>query len=279
MTSERCTAFPFLSFLFLTSTWQPSNLKPGSFLCLHSCSSGSLSHLSSFSGTQSCVRSGSPFVDVCYHLYELPLMRLSGVQTLAWGWRRQGLEWGKCPHPSSQYRALSGAQPLSAAGKHPGIADGGRERERQAWSDLFSALCLSACVFLKLIKSPPPVFFCCCLMAVIADNGLLCWSADCWDPVHQCWETQILILTIQTTKQTTIKSIFIVFSCVSHPYRFSPLLNLRLLFLGGVPEAVRSEVRCQEVKAQLITRGREFKKTFVSCGKHVLSTVRLYMLR
>lgn len=159
MSSERCTAFPFLSFLFLASTWQPSSLKPGSFLRLHSSCSGSLSHLSSFSGTQSCVRSRSPFVDVCYHLYELPLMRLSGVQTLAWGWRRQGLEWGKCPHPSSQYRALSGAQPLSAAGKHPGIADGGRERERQAWADLFSVLCLSACVFLKLIKSPPPVFF------------------------------------------------------------------------------------------------------------------------
>ena len=57
---------------------------------------------------------------------------MSGEQTLAWDWRRQGLECGKCPHPSSQYRALSGAQPLSAAGKHPGIADGEREREDRA---------------------------------------------------------------------------------------------------------------------------------------------------
>lgn len=99
--------------------------------------------------------SSSPLVAISYHLYELPLMRLSSEQTLAQGRRRQGLEWGKCPHLSSQYRALSGAQPLSAAGTHPGIADGGR----MGRADLFSGLCLSECVFLKLIKSLPPVFF------------------------------------------------------------------------------------------------------------------------
>lgn len=77
-----------------------------------------------------------------------PLMRSSGEQILAWGWRRRGLEWGECPHPSSRFRALSGAQSLSAAGKHPGIADGGRKwKGGKAELISFSPLCLSACVF------------------------------------------------------------------------------------------------------------------------------------
>lgn len=146
------------------------NLATASPLCLLCCCSG-FSHsyptLSSFPGTVSCVSSSSPLFAVCYHLYELPLMRLSGEQTLAWGQRRRGLEWGKCPHPSSQYRALSGAQPLSAPGKCPGIADGGGEREKesererdgQARTDLFSERCLSECVVQKLIESLPPVVF------------------------------------------------------------------------------------------------------------------------
>lgn len=62
---------------------------------------------------------------VCYHLFELLWRRLSAGRTLAQGWRGPGLECGKCPHPSSQFGALDGAEPLSAAGRHPGRADGG----------------------------------------------------------------------------------------------------------------------------------------------------------
>lgn len=46
-------------------------------------------------------------------------------QALAGGRRGPGLECGKCPHPSSPFGALSGREPLSAAGRHPGTADGG----------------------------------------------------------------------------------------------------------------------------------------------------------
>ena len=127
-------------------------------------------------------------------------MRLSGEQTLAWGRRRQGLEWGKCPHPSSQYRALSGAQPLSAAGKHPEIADGGREREREEGreggregrAELISFLCfvyLHVCVFWSWLNLYHLWCFC-CLKTVIADNVLLCRSADRRDPVHLCFGEQ-----------------------------------------------------------------------------------------
>lgn len=108
---------------------------------------------SSFSGTESCFSNTSPLVAVCYHLYELPLMRLSSEQTLAWERRRRGLEWGKCPHPSSQYRSLSGTQPLSAAGKHPGITDGGREREDGAELIYFLGFVyLNVCVFWSWLK-------------------------------------------------------------------------------------------------------------------------------
>ena len=61
---------------------------------------------------------------VCYHLDELPLLRLAAEQTGAQGQRRRGLESGKCPHPSSRYRALGGAVPEAAAGERPGLADG-----------------------------------------------------------------------------------------------------------------------------------------------------------
>ena len=70
----------------------------------------------------------SPPDAVCYHLDELPLLRLAAEQTGALGQRRQGLESGKCPHPSSRYRALGGAAAEAVAGERPGLADGlGRE--------------------------------------------------------------------------------------------------------------------------------------------------------
>jgi len=109
----------------------------------------SLSRLTFSLKTRSRVSSSSPLLVVSYRLYELPVMRSSGKQTSARGRRRQGLDWGKCPHPSFQYRALSGAKPPSAAGRCPGAADGGRGR---------GSVYLNVC-FLKLNKLLPPVFF------------------------------------------------------------------------------------------------------------------------
>lgn len=82
---ERTAVQAFSSFIF------PSfNQEPQSFLCLHP--HWFLITPSSFSGTESCFSSTPPLVAVCYHLYELPLMRLSSEQTLAWERRRRGLE-------------------------------------------------------------------------------------------------------------------------------------------------------------------------------------------
>lgn len=78
-------------------------------------------------------------------------MCLSGEQALALGRRRQGLELGKCPHSSSQCGAPGGTQLLSAAGKHPGIADGASEAG-SGLVDLPTVLCLAKCVFFELVK-------------------------------------------------------------------------------------------------------------------------------
>lgn len=91
-------------------------------------------------------------------------------------------------------------------------------------------------------------------MTVIGDNGLLCWSAD---SVHLCFREGKLILNLFKVK-------FIFRFILKCPHRLYPSWNFCLLFLGGVPETVRSKVRCQEVDTRLVTLGREFRRTWNS---------------
>lgn len=103
---------------------------------------------------------------VCCHLFELPWMRLSTER--AGRGRGLGLECGKCPHPSSQFGAVGGADPLSAAGRHPGAADGGARTALGSFilSDLFRQICFferdlisTTCAVLTLLFYDTNCFF------------------------------------------------------------------------------------------------------------------------
>lgn len=124
------------------------------------------------------------------------------------------------------------------------------ERERDGQAEL---ICFPSTVYLNVWfwswLNLYHLWFFCCLKSVIADNVLLCWPADCKNPVHVYFLEQKKNQVLSCTKRRFLNAK----GCVHKFPNF-------LLSSGGVPKTVRSKVWSQEVKASLTTRDRESEK-------------------